>query len=169
MKKFRISFIAAGRMANTMAAQLKQLDQVELVGVYDPLADRCAQFAPKYAFAKCCSSREELLAEQNLDGVVICNYAHQHCETILATLNAGVKAIFCEKPAIRSLDEAETLRAAVVQANATDDWTSPQARPCLHPTQGDHRLRTARKSLFRQSPLLQRRLFAGLGRLFRQL
>ncbi|NLF59692.1 MAG: hypothetical protein GX574_00960, partial [Lentisphaerae bacterium] len=45
MKKFRISFIAAGRMANTMAAQLKQLDQVELVGVYDPLADRCAQFA----------------------------------------------------------------------------------------------------------------------------
>jgi len=118
MKKFRISFIAAGRMANTMAAQLKQLDQVELVGVYDPLADRCAQFAQKYAFAKCCSSREELLADKGLDGVVICNYAHQHCETILATLNTGVKAIFCEKPAIRSLDEAEALRTAAVQANA---------------------------------------------------
>lgn len=118
MKKYRLSFIAAGRMANSMAAQLKQFDAVELAGVYDPLPDRCAQFARKYAFARCCSSSAELLADQALDGVVICNYAHQHGETILAALAAGVKAIFCEKPAIRTLDEAQPLRAAVAQAGA---------------------------------------------------
>ncbi|MDD4097971.1 MAG: Gfo/Idh/MocA family oxidoreductase [Lentisphaeria bacterium] len=118
MKKYRVSFIAAGRMANSMAAQLKQLDQVELAGVYDPLPDRCAEFARKYAFARCCSSCAELLADQALDGVVICNYAPQHCETILAALAAGVKAIFCEKPAIRTLDEAQPLRTAVAQAGA---------------------------------------------------
>lgn len=118
MKKIRISFIAAGRMANSMAAQLKSLEQVELAAVYDPLQDRCAEFARKHGFQKSCSSREELLSDKSVDGIVICNYCPQHCETILATLSAGFRSIFCEKPVIRQTEEAALLREAVAEAGA---------------------------------------------------
>ena len=118
MKKVRISFIAAGRMANSMASQLKTLEQVELVGVYDPLQDRCADFARKYGFQKSCSSCEEVLSDRSVDGLVICNYCPQHCETILAALSAGFRSIFCEKPAIRQVAEAARLREAVAKAGA---------------------------------------------------
>ena len=118
MKKVRISFIAAGRMANSMATQLKTLDNVELAGVYDPLQERCSEFALRYGFQKSCSSREELLSDKTVDGIVICNYCHQHCETIQAALSAGFRSIFCEKPAIRQVGEAALLRAAVAAASA---------------------------------------------------
>ncbi|MFA6929844.1 MAG: Gfo/Idh/MocA family oxidoreductase [Lentisphaeria bacterium] len=118
MKKHRISFLAAGRMANSMAAQLKRLDNVEFAGVYDPLQDKNKEFVQKYGFEKNCTSREELLADKTIAGVVICNYCYQHCESILAALDAGVKAVFCEKPAIRKLEEASILRDAVAKSGS---------------------------------------------------
>ena len=118
MKKYRISFIAAGRMANSMATQLKKLDNVELAGVFDILQDRSIAFAKKYGFEKNCTSREELLSDKTVDGIVICNYCHQHCETVLAALNAGFKFIFCEKPAVRKVEEAPLLRDAAAAHGA---------------------------------------------------
>lgn len=118
MKKHRISFIAAGRMANSMATQLKKLDNIELAGVFDILQDKSKAFAQKYGFEKNCASREELLSDKTVDGIVICNYCHQHCETVLAALQAGFKFIFCEKPAIRKVEEAQLLRDAVAAHGA---------------------------------------------------
>jgi UDP-N-acetylglucosamine 3-dehydrogenase len=118
MKKVRISFIAAGRMANSMAVQLKKLNNVELAGVYDPLQERCSEIVLRHGFQKSCSSREELLSDKTVDGIVICNYCHQHCETIQASLSAGFRNIFCEKPAIRQVEEAALLRAAVAETSA---------------------------------------------------
>ncbi len=118
MKKHRISFIAAGRMANSMATQLKKLENVEFAGVFDILQDRSIAFAEKYGFEKNCTSREELLSDKTVNAIVICNYCHQHCETILAALNAGFKFIFCEKPAIRKVEEAQLLRNAAAAHGA---------------------------------------------------
>jgi len=118
MKKYRISFIAAGRMANSMATQLKKLDNVELAGVFDILQDKSIAFAKKYGFEKNCTSREELLSDKTVDAIVICNYCHQHCETVLAALDAGFKFIFCEKPAVRKVEEAPLLRAAAAAHGA---------------------------------------------------
>ena len=118
MKKYRISFIAAGRMANSMATQLKKLDNVELAGVFDILQDKSIAFAKKYGFEKNCTSREELLSDKTVDAIVICNYCHQHCETILAALDAGFKFIFCEKPAVRKVEEAQLLRDAAAAHGA---------------------------------------------------
>jgi len=118
MKKVRISFIAAGRMANSMATHLVKMDDVELAGVYDILPDRCREFAKKYGFEKVCTSQEEVLADRSVDAIAIFNYCPDHCNTILAALDAGFKTIFCEKPAIRKIEEADILRKAVAAAGA---------------------------------------------------
>lgn len=118
MKKPRISFIAAGRMANAMAAELKQAKQAELVGVYDPLQDRSAEFLQRHALQKVYQSAEELIADKSLDGIVICNYGDQHCRSMLDCMAAGHKSIFCEKPAVRKLEEIDVLRQAAAKSGA---------------------------------------------------
>ena len=168
--KHRISFIAAGRMANSMASQLKKLDNVELAGVFDILQDRSEAFASKYGFEKSCKSREELLSDKTVEGIVICNYGHQHCETILAALDAGFKFIFCEKPAIRKTEEAQILRDAVAAHGAKVMIGHHRKHiPRVQKAQGTDRRRTSGQNPFRQGSFFQLLVFPRMGRLFCQL
>ena len=54
----------------------------------------------------------ELLADKNVDAVVIAAPDHWHCQMVLDAVNAG-KDIYCEKGFARTLDEAKLMRAAL--------------------------------------------------------
>lgn len=118
MRRFRLSLIGAGRMGTGIAFQMEKLGTVDFAGVFDIRPDRSEAFAKRYRCEKICASREELLADKSVDAILICNYCPQHCETILAALDAGFTSVFCEKPAIRRPEEARLLREAVARTGA---------------------------------------------------
>ena len=57
----------------------------------------------------------EMLADPNVDAVVISAPDHWHCRMVLDAVGAG-KDIYCEKGFARTLDEAKRMRAALTQA-----------------------------------------------------
>jgi predicted dehydrogenase len=54
----------------------------------------------------------ELLADKNVDAVVICAPDHWHCQMVLDAVKAG-KDIYCEKGFSRTMEEAKRMRAAL--------------------------------------------------------
>jgi predicted dehydrogenase len=57
----------------------------------------------------------ELLADKNVDVVVIATPDHWHCQMVLDAAKAG-KDIYCEKGFARTLPEAKLMRAAIKQS-----------------------------------------------------
>jgi predicted dehydrogenase len=54
----------------------------------------------------------ELLADKNVDAVIIAAPDHWHCQMVLDAVKAG-KHIYCEKPFSRTLEEAKRMREAL--------------------------------------------------------
>ena len=58
------------------------------------------------------ASYEEMLQNENLDIVSVCTHAPLHAPVTQAAVQAGVKAVFCEKAIATSLAEADAMIAA---------------------------------------------------------
>ncbi len=101
----KIAFIGGGRMALIHAASLLKIENVQIAGIYDVNPVNAKIFAQKFNAARIYQSRGELLEDKEKDAVAICDYGHQHADEMLAVMRAGVRKIFCEKPAIRSISE----------------------------------------------------------------
>ncbi len=54
-----------------------------------------------------------MLTEQNLDVVTIATPDNRHADVVVDAANAGIKAIFCEKPLCTSMEDAYRMRDAV--------------------------------------------------------
>ncbi|OQA77564.1 MAG: putative oxidoreductase YcjS [Lentisphaerae bacterium ADurb.Bin242] len=106
--KTKIAFIGAGRMATIHAAALEKIEDTEMAGVFDILPEKSRIFAKRFG-GKIYSGREEMLSDRSLNGIAICNYGHQHCETALAVMKSGFTRIFCEKPMVRQFGEIPLL------------------------------------------------------------
>ena len=71
---------------------------------------------------------ERMLTEVPLDMVAVATPDHLHAPVVKAAANAGVKAIFCEKPISTHIDEVDEMIAAieakgiVVNVNHTRRW-----------------------------------------------
>jgi len=85
---------------------------VDLVAVADPVdAGRQAALARSGA-PRGYASYQDVLAQERLDLVAVGPYdLDQHEEMVAAAARAGAKAIYCEKPIARSLDEADRMLA----------------------------------------------------------
>ncbi len=64
---------------------------------------------------KTCKYSEELLADRELDAVMIATGDHQHAKILAEVVRAG-KDCYCEKPMANTLEEARLARDAVLQS-----------------------------------------------------
>lgn len=104
MRRLGVGVIGTGFMGEMHARILRDLPNVELVGVYDQqwiLSSTVAESLGVKAFR----SLEELLAHKDLDAVSICVSDDNHLEPTLAACEAG-KHILLEKPIATNLDDA---------------------------------------------------------------
>jgi predicted dehydrogenase len=74
------------------------------------------RWAPRWPGLKVYADYREMLATERPDVVGIATPDHLHGEPVLAAVEAGVRAILCEKPLAVSLEEADRLVAAVEAA-----------------------------------------------------
>lgn len=116
MKPLNLSMLATGRIADTrLAPALSRAAGARLWSVLSRDADRATGFATRHGAAAPTSAHTDLaalLADPDLDGVVIATPDGLHAEQALAAIDAG-KHVLVEKPMASSGPEAaEMVRAA---------------------------------------------------------
>lgn len=103
MKKvYTVSYIGFGGMASHHLAQEKELPRIRVKGVFDVNPERMAAARRKGVMTY--SSRQELLADPEVDIVLIAVPNYLHKAYAVEALKAG-KHVLCEKPVTLSSDE----------------------------------------------------------------
>ena len=105
-----IGFIGAGRIANTLAATMARMEDVNLYAVAARDLARAQAFAAQYGFDKAYGSYEEMLRDPNVELVYIATPHSHHAEHMKLCIEHG-KNVLCEK--------AFTLNAAQARQIAT--------------------------------------------------
>ncbi len=75
--------------------------------------------AAAFGWANSVTDWRDVVADPNIDIVDICTPNDTHCEIAIAAVRAG-KAILCEKPLARNVDEAKRMVAAVKKARVVN-------------------------------------------------
>ncbi|WZH38365.1 MAG: Gfo/Idh/MocA family oxidoreductase [Microbacterium enclense] len=88
-----------------------------LVHVSDAGSGRAAAIAERFG-ARASTGTDTLLADPEVDVVAICSPPALHAEHVRASLAAGRRAIFCEKPLADTADEAERIVAECAAVGA---------------------------------------------------
>ena len=122
---YRAAVIGLGRMGSTFDDEIRQggqffmpychaptyvaFPQTELVAGADPHAEQGAIFAERWGLEdrQIYSDYREMLEAERPDFVSMCTTARHRAATMVDAINAGVKAIWAEKPFTLSLDEAD--------------------------------------------------------------
>jgi predicted dehydrogenase/threonine dehydrogenase-like Zn-dependent dehydrogenase len=103
--QLKIGVLGAGGFANRiLLPAIKASDRVELVGICSRSGLKAQTSGKKFEFAYATSSEEELIADHNINAVVIATPHHLHARQVVAALRGG-KHVFCEKPLCLSEEE----------------------------------------------------------------
>lgn len=112
--KIGIGVIGLGRMGSVYANYVAtQVEGAALVAVSDSRMEALQPYAS--TSAKTYQHYQALLADPNVQGVIITTPTSTHHEVVLAASAAG-KAIFCEKPTALTLSATDEMIAAVEKA-----------------------------------------------------
>lgn len=116
MARVGIGVIGLGRMGRVYATHVAaQASDARLVAVSDSRPEAMAAIAERSSGLKTYADYHELLADPEVQGVVVVTPTHTHREVVIAAAQAG-KAIFCEKPTALTLYETDEMVAAVEAA-----------------------------------------------------
>lgn len=111
----RFGLIGAGGMGRHQVSMLTQIPGAACVALTDTqLSPQLVSFAEQIG-AEVMPSSEALLADSNIDAVIIATPTSSHAELGIAAARAG-KHIFVEKPIARTLAQAEALIAEAEKA-----------------------------------------------------
>jgi inositol 2-dehydrogenase len=111
--RLNVGVIGLGRLGAVYAKDLAhRVPSARLEAVADVQPGRADQFAAEYGVPKSYEAYRELLADKDVDAVVIVTPTNTHKEIVIESARAG-KAIFCEKPISLSLAEAHQMQEVI--------------------------------------------------------
>ena len=113
MNKINLVIIGFGGMGHWHWEYATESDTVNLLGIYDIRADRCAEAESRGIHAY--SSFEEVLADPAVDMVTVAIPNDQHESVCIRALEAG-KHVICEKPVTLDSASLERMCAAADKA-----------------------------------------------------
>ena len=106
-REIGIGIIGAGRIGNVHAQSIAgQVEGARTVAISDIFADAARSCAERFSIPQVTDSYEELLANPQIDAVVICSSTATHTELICAAAESG-KHVFCEKPIALNLADID--------------------------------------------------------------
>ena len=109
MADYRAGIIGCGHIAQVHAGGYRATPGVSLVAAADIVPEAARTFAQSWGVDQIYTNYDDMLAQEKLDILSICTRNHQHVEPALAGAQAGVRAIFCEKPMAMNLGEADRM------------------------------------------------------------
>lgn len=111
VRKVRAGIIGCGKIAQTHAAALSQLEEADFVAVCDADATRAQALADEYGVPNVFSDMHEMLHSGLVEVVMVCVPHPIHEKVVVAAAEAGVHML-CEKPVAITLEEADRMIAA---------------------------------------------------------
>ena len=116
MEKVKVGVIGAGRIGKLHTENLvKFVPQAKVVAVADVFADKIKEWAEDLGIEKVYSDYHDILADKEIDAVIICSPTNTHSKITVEAANAG-KHIFCEKPIDYDLSKIDEALTAVRKA-----------------------------------------------------
>ena len=110
--KVRLAPVGLGRWARVLARGARRGSVIELASCFSRDEGKRRAFQQEFDIARSASSYEELLADPEIDGVVITTPNDTHRDVIVRALEAG-KAVYVDKPIAHTLEDAMAIDAAV--------------------------------------------------------
>jgi myo-inositol 2-dehydrogenase/D-chiro-inositol 1-dehydrogenase len=116
MQKLHIGIIGAGRIGRVHAETLAfRLPEAQIAAITDIDREAALSVAARCNVSNLAASSAEIVADPQIEAVLICSPTPTHADLIVAAAAAG-KHIFCEKPIAHSLREIDRALAAVEAA-----------------------------------------------------
>ena len=112
-RRLNVGLIGLGRLGRVYARDLAtRIAETRLVAVADPVEKAVHEVAAEYDVPGAYANVTDLVADPNVDALVIVSPTHTHREVVLEAV-ARKTPTFCEKPLALSLDECREMQAAV--------------------------------------------------------
>jgi myo-inositol 2-dehydrogenase/D-chiro-inositol 1-dehydrogenase len=115
-KRLKVGIIGAGRIGkvHTMSI-LNHLPQAEIIAISDVFVEGAREWAAQTGIKNVYQDYKELLADPELDAVLVCSSTDTHAQISIEAAQAG-KHIFCEKPVDLSIAKVEAVIEAAKKA-----------------------------------------------------
>lgn len=111
-EKVRLAPIGLGRWARVLARGAMRGDVIELASCFSRSEEKRAAFQEEFGVPKSAATLDELLADDDVEGVLITTPNDTHRDLITASLEAG-KAVYTDKPIAHTLEHALDVRNTV--------------------------------------------------------
>ncbi len=116
MKQLNIGIIGAGRIGKVhMQSITYNVPSARVLGITDVFKDGLQELADKYGIPKVYNDYKEMLADEEIDAVLVCSSTDTHADISIEAAQAG-KHIFCEKPVDLTPEKVKAVIAAVEKA-----------------------------------------------------
>lgn len=109
--KVRLAPVGLGRWARVLARGARRGDVIELASCFSRDAERRHAFQEEFGIPRAAASYEELLADPEIEGVIVTTPNDTHRDVMLQALEAG-KAVYTDKPIAHTLDDAVAIARA---------------------------------------------------------
>jgi len=109
-----LGIIGAGRIGKVHAQSISyQVPGAKVKTIADPfLTDEIREWASSFGIPKCTTDYKEILADSEIDAVLICSSTDTHASISIESIIAG-KHVFCEKPVSQNLEEILEVKDAL--------------------------------------------------------
>lgn len=113
--KVKVAVIGLNTWGREILDQLGRLEEAEVVVICDHYPAMLKRSATKAPHARPVEDYQAVLADKNVEAVVIATATHQHKEIVIAALKAG-KHVYCEAPLAHTVDDAKAIALAAKDA-----------------------------------------------------
>ena len=110
--RIRLASVGLGRWARVLARGAQRGDVVELYSCFSRSEEKRKAFQDEYGVPKSASTYEELLADPDVEGVIITTPNDTHKDVVTQALEAG-KAVYTDKPIAQTLEDALAIKQVV--------------------------------------------------------
>lgn len=114
-EKVRLGSVGLGRWARVLARAAARSDVVEISSCFSRSEAKRQEFAEEFGILNTATSYEELLANPDIEGVVITTPNDTHREVILQAIDAG-KPTYTDKPIASTMEDAVAIAAKVEES-----------------------------------------------------
>lgn len=112
--KFRLAIVGTGGIAEYHLANIRKMDDVEVVGLCDIERSRAEAKAKEHG-GRAYTDAAQMLDAEKPNGVLVCTPPFVRLAPIQAACDRGIP-FFCEKPPAASVDDARKIESVVAKA-----------------------------------------------------